>query len=461
MSSLPAVRPMSDDIRIPPHSIEAEQAVLGGLMLDPHAFERVGDRLHESDFYRRDHRQIFRAIRGLADSGKPFDAVTLGDWFASSRERVSPELGSYLADLVKLTPSATNISAYADIVRDRSIKRQLLLAGTSIADEALDPGGPDSQALLENAEQRVFRIATTSAHGRKDVMPVSEAVKDAFKVIAGRFQNQGQLQGVSTGLADLDRVLAGLQPGDLIVVAARPSIGKTALALNFAEAAALRSKIGTLVFSMEMSASQLGVRLISSVGRVNQQHLRTGDISEEEWPRITNAIGVLTETHCLYIDDTAGLSPAELRSRARRIHREHDGGLGLIVIDYLQLMQVTGTKENRATEIAEISRSLKALAKELNVPVIALSQLNRSVEQRADKRPVMSDLRESGSIEQDADVIMFIYRDEYYNKDSPDKGKAEIIIGKQRNGPTDTVVLSFLGQYTRFESLANETFSMA
>ncbi|MBQ4855768.1 replicative DNA helicase [Rhodanobacter sp. B2A1Ga4] len=461
MSPLPKVRPMSDaDVRIPPHSIEAEQAVLGGLMLDPHGLERIADRLFEQDFYRRDHRLIYRAIRGLADSGKPFDAVTLGDWFVSSGQMISPELQGYIIELANITPSAANIMAYAGIVRDRSVKRQLLQAGTSIADEALDPAGPDSHALLENAEQRVFRIATTSAQGQKDVVPVAHAVKDAFAVLSKRYMNQGQLTGVSTGFPELDRLLAGLQPADLIVVAARPSIGKTAFALNIAEAAAIGAKKATLVFSMEMSHSQLAMRLISSIGRVNQQHLRTGEIAEEEWPRITNAIAMLTANSHLFIDDTPALAPSELRSRARRIHREQEHGLGLIVVDYLQLMQVTGTKENRATEVAEISRSLKALAKELDVPVIALSQLNRSLEQRADKRPVMADLRESGSIEQDADVIMFIYRDEYYNKDSPDKGKAEIIIGKQRNGPTDTVKLNFLGQYTRFESVADASFPM-
>ncbi|BBD80006.1 replicative DNA helicase [Aerosticca soli] len=443
-------------LRVPPHSIEAEQAVLGGLMLAPDALDKVADRLTEHDFYRRDHRMIWRAINELANKGMPCDAVTLGDWFEANDLAELVGGAGYLIELANATPSAANIGAYADIVREKSVLRQLIDAGVAIAEDGYRPEGREVQEVLEAAEQRVFQIAESGARGRKDVVSVRDAVKDAFRILSERYENKGQLTGISTGFADLDELTSGLQPSDLIIVAARPSMGKTAFSLNIAETAALRGKKAVVVFSMEMSASQLAFRLISSIGRIHQQRLRNGDLAEEDWPRVTNAIAILSEAK-IFIDDTPGLSPAELRSRARRLHREH-GGLGLIVIDYLQLMQVPGNKENRATEISEISRSLKGLAKELNVPVIALSQLNRSLEQRADKRPMMSDLRESGAIEQDADVIMFIYRDEYYNKDSPDKGLAEIIVGKQRNGPTDTVKLTFLGHYTKFENYAPDSF---
>jgi len=445
-----------DALRVPPHSIDAEQAVLGGLMLAPDALDKVADRLGEHDFYRKDHRLIWRAITELANKGMPCDAVTLGDWFEANGLAEMVGGASYLIELANSTPSAANISAYGDIVREKSILRQLIDAGTEITEDGYRPEGQSVQEVMEKAEQRVFKIAESGARGKKDTVTMREAVKDAFRMLSERYENRGQLTGISTGFNDLDELTSGLQPSDLIIVAARPSMGKTAFSVNIAEAAALKAKKAVVIFSMEMSASQLAFRLISSIGRIHQQHLRNGDLAEEDWPRVTNAIAILSQAK-IFIDDTPGLSPVELRSRARRIHREN-GGLGLIVIDYLQLMQVPGNKENRATEISEISRSLKGLAKELNVPVIALSQLNRSLEQRADKRPMMSDLRESGAIEQDADVIMFIYRDEYYNKESPDKGLAEIIIGKQRNGPTDTVKLAFLGHYTKFENYAPDSF---
>jgi replicative DNA helicase len=346
--------------------------------------------------------------------------------------------------------------AYADIVREKSVLRQLIDAGTDIAGDAFQPEGRSSQELLEVAEQKVSHIAEAGARGRKGFVQMRTAVKEAFQILHQRYENRGSVTGLPTGFIDLDEMTAGLQPSDLIIVAARPSMGKTAFAVNMAETVAMRAKKAVAIFSMEMSASQLAFRLISSLGRINQQHLRTGDLAEEEWPRVTNAITLLSEAK-IFIDDTPALSPGELRARARRLKREHD--LGLIVIDYLQLMQVPGTKENRATEISEISRSLKALAKELNIPVIALSQLNRSLEQRTDKRPMMADLRESGAIEQDADVIIFIYRDEYYNPESGEKGVAEIIIGKQRNGPTGMVKLAFLGQYTKFENLASNSYA--
>jgi replicative DNA helicase len=444
-------------LRVPPHSIDAEQAVLGGLMLAADAIDRIADKLGEQDFYRKDHRLIWRAITELADKGMPCDAITLGDWFEANGLADMVGGASYLVELANATPSAANIIAYAEIVREKSVLRQLIDAGTSITEDGYRPEGKTVQEVLETAEQRVFHIAESGARGKKDTVSMREAVKDAFRQLHERYQNRGQLTGISTGFSDLDNLTSGLQPSDLIIVAARPSMGKTAFSVNIAEACALRAKKPVAIFSMEMSASQLAFRLISSVGRIHAQHLRTGDLAEEDWPRVTNAIALLSEAK-IFIDDTPGLSPVELRSRARRLAREH-GGLGLIVIDYLQLMQVPGNKENRATEISEISRSLKGLAKELNVPVIALSQLNRSLEQRADKRPMMSDLRESGAIEQDADVIMFIYRDEYYNKESPDKGLAEIIIGKQRNGPTDTVKLTFLGHYTKFENYSPDSYT--
>ncbi|HET6552283.1 MAG TPA: replicative DNA helicase [Dyella sp.] len=449
--------PSIDALRVPPHSIDAEQAVLGGLMLSPDSLDKVADRLGEQDFYRKDHRLIWRAITELASKGMPCDAITLGDWFEANGLAEMVGGAAYLIELANTTPSAANIGAYADIVREKSVLRQLIDAGTGIAEDGYQPEGMGVQEVLERAEQAVFKIAESGARGKKDTVSMREAVKDAFRILSERFENKGQLTGVSTGFSDLDELTSGLQPSDLIIVAARPSMGKTAFSVNIAEAVAMRGKKKAVaIFSMEMSASQLAFRMISSVGRIHAQHLRNGDLAEEDWPRVTNAIALLSEAK-IFIDDTPGLSPVEMRSRSRRLHREH-GGLGLIVIDYLQLMQVPGNKENRATEISEISRSLKGLAKELNCPVIALSQLNRSLEQRADKRPMMSDLRESGAIEQDADVIMFIYRDEYYNKESPDKGLAEIIIGKQRNGPTDTVKLTFLGHYTKFENYAPDSF---
>jgi replicative DNA helicase len=442
-----------DTLRVPPHSIDAEQAVLGGLMLDERAWERIADKISEDDFYRKDHRLIFRAIGELAGKNLPCDAVTLGEWFEANKLAELVGGAAYVVQLANSTPSAANIAAYADIVREKSILRQLIDAGTEIVGDGFQPEGRTSEEILGAAEQRVFHIAESGARGKKGFVAMRAAVKEAFQILHQRYESKGAVTGLATGFTDLDEMTAGLQPADLIIVAARPSMGKTALAVNMAEHAAIKSRKAVAIFSMEMSASQLAFRLISSLGRIDQQHLRSGDLADEDWPRVTSAMTLLSDAK-IFIDDTPALSPAELRARARRLKREHD--LGLIVIDYLQLMAVPGNKENRATEISEISRGLKALAKELNIPVIALSQLNRSLEQRTDKRPVMADLRESGAIEQDADVILFIYRDEYYNQDSSDKGLAEIIIGKQRNGPTGTVKLTFLGRYTRFESTASE-----
>ncbi|HJR12150.1 MAG TPA: replicative DNA helicase [Rhodanobacteraceae bacterium] len=447
--------PRVDVLRVPPHSIEAEQSVLGGLMLVGEAWDQVADRITEEDFYRREHRLIFRAIGELAMGGKPCDAVTLGEWFERHGETTNIGGVAYLAELANNTPSAANIAAYADIVRDKAVLRKLIEAGTQIVGDGFNPEGRNTPEILEAAEQRVFKIAEAGARGRKQVIPVRQSVKEAVELLAQRYANRGQLNGLTTGFKDLDDLTSGMQRQDLVIVAGRPSMGKTAFALNIAEAVAMRAKQPVLVFSMEMSASQLAFRLISSMGRINQKDLRSGELAEEEWPRVSQAASLLSESK-IFIDDTPALSPGELRSRARRMMREH--GLGLVVIDYLQLMQVPGNKENRATEISEISRNLKAMAKELDVPVIALSQLNRALEQRNDKRPVMSDLRESGAIEQDADLILFIYRDEVYNKESNHKGIAEIIIGKQRNGPIDTVKLTFLGQYTKFENYAPEAY---
>lgn len=444
-----------DQLRVPPQSIEAEQAVLGGLMLAPDSWDRIADQLSDNDFYRRDHQLIFRAIRELAEKNRPFDAVTLGEWFESQGLAEQVAGGAYLIELASTTPSAANITAYAEIVRDKAILRQLIDVGTGIVNDGFQPDGRDSSEILEEAERQVLAIAQASTTGKTDFTPVTKALSEAFDVLQTRYTNGSGVTGLSTGYTELDMMTAGLQKTDLIILAARPAMGKTTLALNMAETAAFRSKLPVAVFSMEMSASQLAMRLISSVGRVNAQRLRTGQLEDEDWSRVTGAIRQLREVK-IFIDDEPGLSPVKLAAKARRLKREH-GGLGLIVIDYLQLMSVPGNSENRATEISEISRSLKGLAKELQVPVIALSQLNRSLETRTDKRPVMADLRESGAIEQDADMIMFIYRDDYYNKEnSPDKGLAEVIIGKQRSGPTGSCKLKFFGEYTRFDNLSHD-----
>ncbi|NZA27564.1 replicative DNA helicase [Luteimonas sp. SJ-92] len=444
-----------EQLRVPPQSVEAEQAVLGGLMLSPDAYDRIADMLVDNDFYRRDHQLIYRAIRELAEKNRPYDAVTLGEWFESQGLAEQVAGGAYLVELASTTASAANIKAYAEIVRDKAVLRQLIDVGTGIVNDGFQPEGRESQELLASAEQAVFAIAEAGARGRTDFTPVNKAMAEAFDVLQTRYANGGGITGLPTGYDEFDQMTAGLQPTDLLILAARPAMGKTTFALNIAEYAALKTRKAVAVFSMEMSASQLALRLISSNGRINATRLRTGQLEDEDWSRVTSAIRMIKDTR-IFIDDTPALSPEVLRAKSRRLKREHD--LGLIVIDYLQLMAVPGNSENRATEISEISRSLKGLAKELNVPVIALSQLNRSLESRTDKRPVMADLRESGAIEQDADVIVFIYRDEYYNKEnSPDKGLAEIIIGKQRNGPTGSFKLKFFGEYTRFDNLAHDS----
>ena len=441
-----------ESLKVPPHSIQAEQSVLGGLMLDNQTWDTVADRISEEDFYRRDHKLIFRAIAELAEHQDPFDVITLSEWLDSQNELENAGGLAYLGTLVKDTPSAANILAYANIVRDRSVLRQLIHVGTEISDSAFVTDGRETAELLENAERNVFKIAEQRQRGQGGFSTIKNLLAKAVDKIELLYEQDGEITGASTGFNDLDEKTSGLQPADLIIVAGRPSMGKTTIAMNMAENVALKSGLPVAVFSMEMPGEALAMRMMSSLGRIDQHKVRTGKLDDDDWPRLTSAINLLAETK-LFIDDTPALSPTEVRSRARRLTREH-GQLGLIVLDYLQLMQSPSSGDNRVQQISDISRGLKALAKELNVPVIALSQLNRNLEQRPNKRPVMSDLRESGAIEQDADLILFVYRDEVYNEDSPDKGIAEVIIGKQRNGPLGTVRLTFLGQYTRFENFA-------
>lgn len=444
-------------LKVPPHSISAEQAVLGGLMLDNQAWDRVADRVSDEDFYRHDHRLIFRAVRGLSEANRPFDAVTLSEWLSRNNELEEAGGLAYLGEIVRDTPSAANITAYADIVHERSVLRQLISVGTEIASSAYSPEGRESKELLDQAEQRVFEIAEQGARGRNGMVDIKTLLAKAVDRIDTLYQSDDPITGISTGFNDFDEMTSGLQGSDLVIVAGRPSMGKTTFAMNMAENAAIKHQLPVAIFSLEMPGEQLAMRMMSSLGRVDQHKVRTGRLDDDDWARMSSATSLLAEAP-MFVDDTPGLNPTELRARARRLAREH-GQLGMIVIDYLQLMQGSTRSENRVNEISEISRSLKGLAKELNVPVVALSQLNRSLEQRPNKRPVMSDLRESGAIEQDADVIVFIYRDEVYNEDSPDKGVAEIIISKQRNGPIGTTRLTFQGQYTRFDNFAPEYYS--
>lgn len=442
-------------LRVPPHSIEAESSVLGGLLLDNGAWDRVGDLLLDSDFYRHEHKLIYAAIGSLVNASKPADVITVSEHLQNQGK--AAEMGGlvYLNALAQYVPSASNIRRYAEIVRERSILRKLVSASDEIATNAFNPQGKAIDRILDEAEQKIFNIGEEGSRLKQGFQSMDTLVVALLDRVQEMADNPNDITGVPTGFYDLDRMTSGLQPGDLVVLAARPSMGKTAFAINIAEHVALNEGLPVAVFSMEMGASQLAVRVVGSIGRIDQGHLRTGKLSDNEWPRLTEAIEKL-RTVSLHIDETPGLTPSELRANARRLSRQC-GKLGLIVVDYLQLMSGSGGSngDNRATELGEISRGLKMLAKELQCPVIALSQLNRSVEQRTDKRPMMSDLRESGAIEQDADIIMFIYRDDYYNKESKDPGVAEIIIGKQRNGPTGTVRLTFLKNLTRFESLAS------
>lgn len=441
-----------DPLKRPPHSVEAEQSIVGGLMLDNQAWDKVGTKLCEADFYRTEHRILYRAIADLAKKNQPFDVITLLDALKSHNALDDAGGEAYLFELANNTPSVANVSAYADIVREKSVQRQLIAVATDIADSAYNTAGRSVPELLDLAETKVFAIGEQTG-GDGGPESIKSVLVRAVEKIDALYHNGDAITGLATGLSDLDEMTSGLQPSDLIIVAGRPSMGKTTLVMNMAEHAAIKATKPVLVFSMEMPSDSLAMRMMSSLGRIDQHRIRTGKLHDEDWPRVTSAVHMLSEAP-LFIDDSPALSPGEMRARARRLVKEQ-GSLGLIVVDYLQLMKVPGfSADNRTAEISEISRSLKALAKELQVPVIALSQLNRSLEQRADKRPVMSDLRESGAIEQDADLICFIYRDEVYNEDSPDKGTAEIIVAKQRNGPIGKVRVAFLGKYTRFEDLA-------
>ena len=446
-----------ESLKLPPNSVEAEQSVLGGLLLENESLDKIADILNQADFYRHDHRLIYTHIAKLIEQNRPADIVTVAESLENSAELSSVGGIAYLGALAQNTPTAANIRRYAEIVRERSIMRKLVEVGSGIAESAYNPQGRDAQQLLDEAEAKIFQIAESGNPGNQgfvNIQTLLPQVADRIDFLYQR-ENQGSVTGIPTGFDDLDERTSGFQPGDLIIVAGRPSMGKTAFSLNIAENVALDSKKPVAVFSMEMGATQLATRMIGSVGRLDQHRMRNGNLEDEDWVRLTTALGKLNDAP-IFIDEGAGLSSFDVRARARRLHRQ-TGGLGLIVVDYLQLMAGTSGRasENRATEISEISRSLKSLAKELNVPVVALSQLNRSVEQRPDKRPVMSDLRESGAIEQDADLILFIYRDEVYNPDSEDKGMAEIIIAKQRNGPIGRIRLTFLGQHTRFENFAS------
>ncbi len=449
--------PQLEAMRVPPQSVEAEQSVLGGLLLENTAWDKISDIVTEGDFYRADHRLIFQHIMLLIENNRPADVLTVAESLERSAKLEESGGQAYLGSLSVNTPSAANIRRYAEIVRERAIMRQLALAGTEIADSAFNPAGREAKDLIDEAEAKVFQIAEAGSKAKQGFVKIDPLLTETVERIDMLYsrENKNDVIGLATGYVDLDRMTSGLQQGELIVIAARPSMGKTALAMNIVEHVALHLKKAAAVFSMEMSGSQLTLRMIGSVGRVDQHKLRSGTFEESEWPKLVDAVGKLNDSQ-IHIDDTAGLNSLEVRSRARRLHRQC-GGLSLIVVDYLQLMSGTssGRDENRATEVAEISRGLKSLAKELKVPVIALSQLNRSVESRVDKRPMMSDLRESGAIEQDADLILFIYRDEVYNPtNEASKGKAEIIIAKQRNGPTGPVTLTFLGRHTRFENFA-------
>jgi len=445
----------AETLRLPPHSVEAEQSLLGGIMLDPTSWDQVADVIVRDDFYRSDHKLIFSAIELLTERDQPPDALTVSEHLDRQGQLAAAGGLAYLSQLVRDVPSAANVRAYARIVRERSMLRQLIGIGHSIASSAYDDEGRTVDELVDLAEQRVFDIADRGQRRGSGFVSLKEILPASIDRLDVLSHTEGDITGIPTGFNDMDEKTAGLQRGDLIIVAGRPSMGKTTLAINIAENAAIAHRVPTAIFSMEMSAEQLSFRMIGSIGRVNQSHLRTGRLSDEDWSRIDSAVSIMSDAP-LFIDDSPALTPTEVRARARRLKREH--GLGLVVVDYLQLMQVAGTKENRATEISEISRSLKALAKELAVPVVALSQLNRSVEQRTDKKPVMSDLRESGAIEQDADLIVFIYREEVYEPDTPRRGVADIIIGKQRNGPVGEFHLTFLGEFTKFENLVSEAY---
>ena len=436
-----------------PSSIEAEEAVIGGLILDNQSWEQIADILTPQDFYFEENKNTFSCIYELSEENIPFDIVTISKKYRNISDK---DISLYLTNVVKKTPTAANIKAYADIVREQSILRQLIQIGRGIIEDSYN-GLRDSKTLLDEAEKKIFNIADDNLRLKTGFQQINKLVKDSYQTIEELSANDNPVTGIATGFKEFDEKTTGLHGGDLIIVAGRPSMGKTTFAMNLAEYASLKCDSSVAIFSMEMGGNQLSSRFISSIGRINQLKIRTGKLSDDDWPRVTQAVSLLSKAK-IFIDDTPALNPNDIRARSRRLMREN--GLDMIIIDYLQLMQVSGSTENRATEISEISRSLKALARELNVPVVALSQLNRSLEQRTDKRPIMSDLRESGAIEQDADLISFIYRDEVYNEESPDKGKAEIIVAKQRNGPIFKTNLTFLGECTRFENYIPDSYTM-
>ncbi|GAC13654.1 replicative DNA helicase [Aliiglaciecola lipolytica] len=447
-----------EKLKIPPHSMEAEQSVLGSMLIAPDSWDKVAEVVVEEDFYNRSHRTIFRAIVRLLSANQPVDIITVSEELENHDELEEAGGFTYLGELAQNTPSAANVVAYAEIIKERAITRELIGVAHHIADVGYNPEGRDSSEILDLAETKVFEIAekrTGSNEGPKDVESVLGKTIDRLEAL---IKTNKEVTGVSTGYTDLDKKTSGLQGSDLIIVAARPSMGKTTFAMNLCENAMLLEEKPVLVFSLEMPAEQIMMRMLASLSRVDQTKIRTAQLDDEDWARISNTMAMLKDKDNLFVDDSSGLTPMEVRTRARKLARER-GGISMIMIDYLQLMRVPSLSDNRTLEIAEISRSLKALAKELEVPVVALSQLNRSLEQRADKRPVNSDLRESGSIEQDADLIMFIYRDEVYNENTDLKGISEIILGKQRNGPIGTVRLTFQGQFSRFDNYAGPAYS--
>jgi len=446
----PSLSAVSSAPRVPPQAPEAEQSVLGGLLVDSRRWDEVAETVRAEDFYARAHQEIFSAILALHEVGQAVDVVTASEWLKNKGTLESAGGLAYLGELANRTPGTTNLAAYARIVRERSVLRSLIDAASDISEKAYQPEGLDIGALIDFAEKAVFEISDSDRRASLGFRPIQGLLTQAVDRIEELYESKEGITGVATGFRDLDRMTSGFQEADLVVIAGRPSMGKTSLAMNVAESAAVGAKLPVAVFSMEMPGQQLAMRMLASLGRINAHRVRTGQLHQEDWPRLTSAMGLLDEAP-IYVDDTPALTPLELRARIRRLMREH-GQLGMVIVDYLQLMQTGENNENRAVEVANITRALKVIAKESRVPVVVLSQLNRGLEQRPNKRPIMSDLRESGAIEQDADLILFIYRDEVYNEDSPEKGTAEIIVAKQRNGPTGTVRLTFLGEYTRFES---------
>jgi len=445
-----------ESLRVPPHSVQGEQSVLGGLMLNSEAWNEISDKISSEDFYRREHQLIFKAMRALSEADQPLDVVTIAEELERRAELNDVGGMPYLGMLANETPTASNVPAYARIVREQSVMRQLIKVGNKIADSGYRPEGRPVDDLLDQAETEVFKIAEQKDKGRQGFQDIQALLTKTVDKIDELFNSDDALTGVSSGFSDFDGRTSGLQKADLVIVAGRPSMGKTTFAMNMCENVAIGAGVPVAIFSMEMPAESLTMRMISSLGRINQQAVRSGKLEDDDWPRVTSAVNILSQAK-IFIDDSAALTPNEIRARCRRLQKEH-GQLGMVMVDYLQLMRAPEAGDNRVNEISAISRGLKALAKELNSPVVALSQLNRSLEQRPNKRPVMSDLRESGAIEQDADLIVFIYRDEVYNEDSPDKGKAEIIIAKQRNGPIGTVNLTFQGQFTRFDNFARDVY---